>query len=117
VTWETATAPREPAGDRVTFTFAGGLGFPSEPKTEGFVLEINGQEALRFDLPEPNAWQSADRQVELRFESLRTVGPDQFGLFHLTVPRDRLKPGEPCTLSVRSLGTGSRRWFGLNPYF
>jgi hypothetical protein len=117
VTWETAPVPQKPSGDRVTFVFAGGLGFASEPNSEGFVLEINGQEMLRFDLPEPKTWQSADKRVELRFESLRTVSVDQFGLFHLTVPRDIVKPGEPCTLSVRSLGTGSRRWFGLTPYF
>jgi hypothetical protein len=55
--------------------------------------------------------------VELRFESRRVISVDQFGLFHLTVPRDMLKPGEPCVLGVRSLGTGSRRWFGLNSYF
>ena len=56
------------ASDRVTFVFAGGLGYSSEPKTEGFVLEINGKETLRFDLPEPKKWQSADKRVELRFD-------------------------------------------------
>jgi hypothetical protein len=34
----------------------------------------------------------------------------------LTIPRDLIKPGEPCALGVRSLGKKSRRWFGLNPY-
>ena len=117
VTWETAPVAKEPASDRVTFVFAGGLGFGSEPKTNGFALEINGKETLRFDLPEPKTWQSADKRVELRFDSRRTISVDQLGLFYLTVPRDMLKPGEPCLLSVRSLGTGSQRWFGLNPYF
>ena len=117
VTWETSPAPRELVSDRVTFVFAGGLGFGSEPKTEGFALNINGKETLRFDLPEPKTWQSADKRVELRFDSRRTISVDQLGLFHLTVSRDMLKPGEPCVLGVRSLGTGSRRWFGLNTYF
>jgi hypothetical protein len=117
VTWVTAPVPKEPADDRVTFVFAGGLGFGSEPKTEGFVLEINGKDAVRFDLPEPKTWQSSDGRVQLRFDSRRTVAIDQFGLFHLTVPRDMLKSGEPCILSVRSLGKDSRRWFGLNTYF
>jgi hypothetical protein len=49
--------------------------------------------------------------------SRRTISVDQFGLFHLMVPCDMLKPGEPCVLGVRSLETGSRRWFGLNPCF
>ena len=117
VTWETAPVPDKPASERVTIVFAGGLGFSSDPKTEGFALEINGKETLRFDLPEPKTWQSDDKRVELRFDSSRTIAVDQFGLFHLTVPRDMLKPGEPCVLGVRSLGTGSQRWFGLNPYF
>lgn len=116
LTWETASMPKESGNDRVTFVFAGGLGYSSEPKTEGFALEINGKETLRFDLPEPKTWQNADSRVELRFDSLRTISVDQFGLFYLTVPRDMLKPGEPCVLGVRSLGTGSRRWFGLNSY-
>ena len=38
------------------------------------------------------------------------------GVFYLRVPREMLKPGEPCRLSVRSLGSGSGRWFGLNRY-
>ena len=117
VMWETAPVPKDLSANRVTLVFAGGLGFGSEPKTEGFVLEINGKDALRFDLPEPASWQSDDKQVELRFESRRTVTVDQAGLFHLTVPRDMLTPDEPCVLAVRSLGTGSQRWFGLNPYF
>ena len=27
-----------------------------------------------------------------------------------------LEPGKPCQLGVRSLGSGSWRWFGLNRY-
>ena len=117
VAWETAPAPKDLSGDYVTFAFAGGLGFSSEPKTEGFVLEINGKEVLRFDMPAPGKWESADKRVELRMDVSRTIGVDQIGLFFVKIPRDMLKPGEPCRLGVRSLGTGSRRWFGLNPYF
>jgi beta-galactosidase len=117
VAWETAPVPNEPERERITFVFAGALGYGSEPQTDGFVLEINGKETLRFDLPEPTTWRSADNRVELRFESRRTISPDRFGLFHLVVPRDLVKPGEPCVLGVRSLGKDSRRWFGLNPYY
>jgi hypothetical protein len=111
-----ATAAEASSSNSVTFVFAGGLGFGSEPKSDGFVLEINGKEVVRFDLPEPKTWQSADKRVELRFDSSRAVSVDQFGLFYLTIPRDMLKPGKPCVLAVRSLGTDSRRWFGLNTY-
>lgn len=117
VVWETVpyTAEAQPA-ERVTFVFAGGLGFSSEPQTEGFVLDINGKEALRFDMPVAESWKSADGQMELRLEVRRTLSVDQFGLFHVTVARDLLTPGQTCRLGVRSLGAGSRRWFGLNPY-
>jgi hypothetical protein len=117
VSWQTAPVPKDSSGDSVTFVFAGGLGFASEPITAGFALDINGKEVLRFNLPEPKFWQSPDKRVTLQFDSRRTLSVDQFGLFRLTVPRDMLKPGEPCVLGVRSLGTGSRRWFGLNRYF
>ncbi len=117
VAWETARVPGELLGDRVTFVFAGGLGYGSDPKTEGFVLEIAGKETLRFDLPEPKIWHSADKRVALRFDCSRTNSVDHFGLFHVTVPRDMVKPDEPLLVGVRSLGTGSQRWFGLNPYF
>jgi hypothetical protein len=117
VVWETVPyTPKAQPAERVTFVFAGGLGFSSEPATEGFVLEVNGKEALRFDIPGPKQWISADKRVDMRFESRRTLSVDQFGLFHVTVARDLLTPGKPCQLGVRSLGTGSRRWFGLNPY-
>ena len=48
--------PKDYKGERVTFAFAGGLGYQTQPKTDGFVLEVNGKEALRFDLPEPKVW-------------------------------------------------------------
>ena len=117
VAWETVPyIPKAQPEERVTFVFAGGLGFSSEPKTEGFVLDVNGKEALRFDMPVAERWTSDDKRVELRFEKRRTQSVDIFGLFYVTVARDLLAPGKPCQLAVRSLGTGSRRWFGLNPY-
>jgi hypothetical protein len=115
IAWETAPVPKSFPGDQLTFVFAGGLGFSSEPKTEGFVLEIDGRDALRFDLP-AGTWQNADKRVVLRLDVRRTNALDQFGLFFLKVPRDVLKAGEPCRLGVRSLGTGSQRSFFLNPY-
>jgi hypothetical protein len=116
VTWETVSLPEKCSDDRVTFVFAGGLGFSSQPKTKGFALDINGKEAIHFDLAPPEKWVNAANGVELRFEKRRTVTQDQFGLFYLTIPRSMLEPGKPCQLGVRSLGSGSCRWFGLNRY-
>ena len=58
----------------------------------------------------------ADKRIELRLDARRVIGPDYIGLFFLTMPRDLLKPGEPCRLGVGSLGSGSHGWFGLTPY-
>jgi len=116
VTWETVALPEKCTDDRVTFVFAGGLGYSSQPKTKGFALDINGKEAVQFDIPAPEKWVNADNHVELRFEKRRTVTEDQFGLFYVTIPRSMLEPGKPCQLGVRSLGSGSQRWFGLNRY-
>ena len=117
VVWETVPyIPKAQPVSRVTFVFAGALGHSSEPKTEGFAFDINGKEALRFDMPAPERWTSENGRVELRFEPRRTRSTDQFGLFYLTVACDLLSPGKPCRLGVRSLGSDSGRWFGLNPY-
>jgi len=117
VEWKTAAAPAEGTNDFLTFVFAGGLGYQSEPKTDGFVFLVNGVEQVRFDLPEQtNRWQSADGRVTLRFAALRKPPQDQLGLFTATLARGLWAPGQPCRFAVRSLGQGSRRWFGLNLY-
>ncbi len=109
--------PADLSAGGVTFVFAGGLSNSSTPPGKGFALDISGKETLRFDAPALAAWKSADGRVELQFETLRySGGGDALGLFHLKVPRELLKPGEPCRLGVRSLGDGGGRWFSLNHY-
>jgi hypothetical protein len=117
VEWETAIVPADQNEERVTFVFAGGLGYRSEPKTDGFVFVVNGAEQLRFDLPEhTNRWRSADGRTELRFSALRHLPHDQLGVFQATLPKSLTQAGQPCRFGVQSLGRGSRRWFGLNLY-
>jgi hypothetical protein len=115
--WETAAAPADPRESRVTFVFAGGLGWRSQPKTEGFALLVNGRELLRFDIARDyHVWSAKDGTGKLWFVPKKLLPEDALGLFYLSVPVQFLKPGEPCRLAVRSLGQGSRRWFGLNPF-
>lgn len=116
VTWETVPCPDklDPA-KKTTFAFAGAMGYLVQPKTAGFALDINGEEKLRFDVADKAPWQSADGSVKMRFDVRVTQKTgDRFGVFYLTVPHSLLTPGKPCRLTVRSLGKGSRRWFGLN---
>ncbi|MCY2954443.1 MAG: hypothetical protein NTU53_21140 [Planctomycetota bacterium] len=116
VEWETDVVPLETKGASVTFRFAGGLGYSSQPKTEGFVLVVNGTDVLRFDLAELLKWSSADSKATLMLVPRRALPEDQVGFYYLTVSRELVKPGQAARLGVRSLGSGSRRWFGLNPY-
>ena len=115
--WETAPVPQEHKGKAVTFVFAGGLGWRSDPKTKGFALEVGGRESLAFDLARARtSFKSADGKVSMVFLPLRQLPLDTVGLFYVTVAAELLSPGKPLRLGVLSKGKGSRRWFGLNPY-
>lgn len=115
--WKTAAVPDSLPDQAITFVFAGGLGWISEPKTEGFVLAIDGNDALGFDVGLGRLeWKDNAGNTTLSFVPRRMTKEDCAGLFYLRVSRDRLAPGAPCTLSVRSLGAGSRRWFAVHPY-
>ena len=114
------TMPVDKNGKAPIFIFAGGMGFFGQPKTDGFTLEINGKSVLKFDLPDENAktaqWKSLDGKTVLTFEIRRVEPQDQFGVFKLAISPSLLtgdKKGE--TITVRSLGAGSRRWFSINP--
>lgn len=118
LSWLTAPAPAD--AERVTFVFAAGLGFSGQPATDGFSLEIGGKPILKFDLPPADVkeftWKSDDGGATLTFDIRRSEPQDAFGVFSLSVPADLLSGGgKGETITVRSLGEGSRRWFGLNP--
>ena len=117
VEWETAPVPDALKGKPVTFVFAGALGWVSQPKTPGLAFLVNGREVIAFDVTQDRAdWESKDGKVKLLFAPRRRLPLDAAGFFYVTVAPDLLTPGKPCRLAVRSKGTGSRRWFGINPY-
>ena len=127
--WETAkvtmteleSANETNADNRCTFVFAGGMGYATEPQTDGFELLLDGQPVLTFDLPQTDqkstTWTSDDGTISLKFDVLRleSNGQDFLGKFYLTVPASCVRNGEPTLVGVRSLGGGSLRWFGVNP--
>jgi hypothetical protein len=109
--------PPDWTGSEVTFVFAGGLGWVSQPKSGGFALLLNGERLLKFDVaPQGGTWSGDGGKAKLRFVVRKNLPEDALGLFYLTVATDRIKRGEPCRFAVRSDAQGSRRWFGLNPY-
>ena len=126
VEWETAPAPEEidnggppPAlyHGGVTFVFAGGLGWRSQPQTEGFSFLVNGTDVLDFDVEETTrTWSNEERGVTLSLLPKKVTNEDAVGLFYVRVPKAMLTPGTPCRFAIRSKGADSQRWFALTPY-
>ena len=117
VEWETAPMPASIPGGAVTLVFAGGLGWISQPESGGFALSVNGEDVLHFDVCRGRGlWRDASSGVTLALAPRRSTSEDTAGLFYLGVPRERVQPGQPCLITVTSLGSGSQRWFALHPY-
>lgn len=117
IRWMTADVPSPLTENTVTFAWAGGMGWETEPQGGDFTLSVNGTSLIEFPFTEQNAvWCDARYCSELRYIVLRTVVPDSFGIFLLTVPRSLTQPGKPIELEVSTTANGSKRWFGLNPY-
>ncbi len=114
LTWKTAKVKRG-VGDRVTLAFIGGLGYLSQPKTEGFELLVNGEVVLRFDATNrPSRWFDEDSKAELLYLPTWTSAVDSGGFFFLVLASDRAIDGESLELGVRSRGRGSLRWFAVD---
>ena len=117
VEWETSVVPAAMQGKPVTFVFAGGLGWVSQPKTKGLTFLVNGHAVIDFDVTQDRStWESADKKVRLHFVPRRRLPLDAVGFFYVSVSPELLEAGKACRLAVRSKGSGSRRWFGLHPY-
>ncbi len=115
--WTTAPVPETIEGSHVNFVFAGGLGWRSEPETPGFAFCINGKRVIDFDVTDAyRQWRDDASGISLIFLPKRQLHMDTAGLFFVIVPKTALTPGAPCTFAVESKGSGSQRWFGLNPY-
>lgn len=115
IRWKTAPTPKKLGEKPVTFVFAGGIGYESQPKTTGFGLIVGDAEALRFDISRtPGLWSS--EHVSLVFVPTWTSGEDAAGFFFVTVKASRIRAGEPLELGVRSSGSGSLRWFALDTF-
>ncbi len=117
IEWETGVVPESLPGDSLSFVFAGGLGWVSQPAVGGFALALNGKEVLRFDVCRGHGrWQDSSGRVTLGFAARGMTSEDTAGLFYLGVPREFVTPGQPCRIAVTSAGAGSQRWFALHPY-
>lgn len=103
------------ADEPVVLCFAGGIGWESQPKTEGFALAINDEEQLAFDVTrKPARWASADEGVELIYLPTWTSDVDSAGFFFVVLAEPGLSDDGRVSVAVRSLGEGSLRWFAID---
>lgn len=103
------------AGTALVYGFSGGIGWITEPKTDGFALSIGGREKLRFDVTkEPARWVSEDGAVELIYLPTWTSSVDSGGFFFVALTQIPVNDDGAVEFAVRSLGQGSKRWFALD---
>ncbi len=115
--WRTAPVPREWSRDNVTFVWAGGLGWRSQPGGGRFGLTLGDKKLL--DVPfaqKTTAWTAMEGEVRLQYVVRRSVGEDSFGHFFLTVATRLVEPGEPAEITVTATANNSKRWFSVSPY-
>ncbi len=110
--WE---SPVVKANGSLVLCFTGGVGWESEPDTEGFGLEIDGRQVLAFDVTrKPARWVSDDGAVELVYLPTWTSVVDSGGFYFVALAKEKVEKGKRITFSVRSLGEGSKRWFAID---
>jgi hypothetical protein len=109
------TSPRINDKRPAVLCFCGGVGWQSQPKTEGFALTVSGGEQLKFDVTRtPSRWESASGDIELLYLPTWTSNVDSGGFYFLVVHKPQLNDDGRILVSVRSLGEGSKRWFAID---
>ena len=102
-------------GFSYVYVFTGGLGWGTEPKTRGFSLSIQDEEKIQFDVTRKiSRWVSKDETVEMLYLPTWTSGVDSGGFFFVSLVRIPDNSGGVIEYNVRSLGSGSLRWFALD---
>ncbi len=101
--------------DTQVFSFSGGLGWVSEPMTQGFLMTINDQHKIKFDVTkELSSWKSQDKLVELFYLPTWKSEQDSSGFFFIHFSDSVTSLNEVLSVSVSSIGKDSKRWFGLD---
>jgi hypothetical protein len=116
LTWKTAPLPLDWSGNNVTFVWAGGLGYRSQPGGGSFVLEMNGRKVCDIPFVSASAQWPCDLSATLRYQVCRTTDEDTFGLFCLSIPTAKVVPGQPVELTLTGTAEGSQRWISVSPY-
>ena len=105
----------KPGGKALVYGFTGGVGWVTEPQTDGFSLSVGGEEKLRFDVTRKlSRWASDDESVERIYLPTWTSAVDSGGFFFVSLTRVPVNNNGAVEFAVRSLGQDSKRWFALD---
>lgn len=110
--WETKPTPAD-VRTRKTFDFRfyGGQGYLAQPPV-AFALFVNGEKAI--DIPEVSLQSRTLRQNGYVLDYVRDAETMECGTYTLTVPTEKLTPGQPARLRVVATVNRSRRWFSVH---
>ena len=112
--WDTPIVPGQNASTNI-YVFTGGLGWQTEPETRGFLLSVQDEEKIEFDVTKKlSHWISKDGTVEMIYLPTWESGVDSGGFFFVSLISIPDNHQGFIEFSVRSLGNGSRRWFALD---
>ena len=97
------------------YVFTGGLGWQTEPETRGFLLSVQDEGKIEFDVTKKlSHWVSKDGTVEMIYLPTWESGVDSGGFFFVSLKTIPENYQGVIKFSVQSLGNGSRRWFALD---
>jgi putative membrane-bound dehydrogenase-like protein len=112
--WESPMVKANPK-DSVVLCLTGGLGYEIQPKTDGFMLSVDGRDRLQFDLSQKfERWSAKDGSIEMVHLPTWITDLDSGGYYFFILPKGTVKEDRSIRFSVRSLGSGSRRWFAID---
>ena len=115
MTWRTPQLLPVAGQTRLTVAFTGGLGYLSQPQTQGFALLLNSgsDERVVFDVKlELTKWESASGDTTLEYWPTISSSQDSMGVFFVTFPASYARSGH-VDVAVQSLSGAGRRYFSV----
>jgi hypothetical protein len=109
--WTTEPVVMKSGVKSATFVWLAGVG--SSPGVASFDLAVNGIRKFTFHADGSDQWQhTADDGSVLSFQKdMVDQHGDRFGFMFLTIPAERLNPGEPLHLKVTGGNAGKTSWY------
>jgi hypothetical protein len=113
VSWDTAAVPEEAGEQTISFFWLAGIDASAEGRV--FDLLVNGERWFSFRSPFETDTSFRIRGRDGATLSFRATHTDQFndlfGFMFLTLPANKVPPGESLQLGVRGEAAGTRDWY------